>query len=160
VARRARYHHGNLREALLAAALELVGERPLAELSLREVARRAGVSHAAPYRHFPDRAALVAAIAEHGFATLERELRDAPEPALAYLRFALERRPVFRLLFDPVTLATPAVRRALWRAVAPLRRRELTWPAVHGLAVLASERLLERERSTDELCAIAAALEP
>lgn len=154
--RRARYHHGNLREALLQAAIELLAERPTAELSLREVSRRAGVSHAAPYRHFSDRGALVTAIAETGFGTLERELRLAATPALAYVRFAVERRPVFRLMFDPDTLASPEVRRALFRAVAPLRERELTWPAVHGLAVLASERLLERELSAEELCAIAA----
>ncbi len=64
------YHHGDLRNALLSAGVELLAERGLDGLSLREAARRAGVSHAAPYRHFADKQALLAAIAEQGFAML------------------------------------------------------------------------------------------
>src|SRR5256885_5050114 len=61
------YPHGNLRQALIDGALELIEERGVSALTLREVARRVGVTHAAPQRHFADRAALVAAVAEQGF---------------------------------------------------------------------------------------------
>src|SRR2546429_977719 len=64
------YHHGNLRQALIDAALELIEERGVPALTLREVARQVGVTHAAPQRHFADRAALVAAVAEQGFRGL------------------------------------------------------------------------------------------
>src|SRR2546430_17385992 len=80
--RRRPYHHGNLREALVEAALALVEERGNPEFTLREVARRVGVTHAAPQRHFEDRAALVAAVAEEGFrglrAHVERVRRLTP----------------------------------------------------------------------------------
>ena len=61
----ATYHHGDLRTAVLAAAGELIENEGLDSLSVREAARRAGVSHNAPYRHFPDRDALLAALAAH-----------------------------------------------------------------------------------------------
>jgi AcrR family transcriptional regulator len=106
------YHHGNLREALIDAALELVREKGPDAFTLREVARRAGVSHAAPYRHFSDRAALLAAAAERTYSALAGELRaaaeSAPAPsgalraaALAYVQFALNHPTGFRLLFEP-----------------------------------------------------------
>jgi len=65
--KRGRYHHGDLRRALLDAALELLAREGASALTLREVARRAGVTHAAPYRHFTDKQALLAAVAEEGF---------------------------------------------------------------------------------------------
>jgi len=68
------YHHGDLRRALLEAAWRLVAEKGLAALTLREVARAAGVSHAAPYHHFPTRTALLDALAEEGFAGLDRAM--------------------------------------------------------------------------------------
>jgi AcrR family transcriptional regulator len=71
------YHHGNLREALLAQAEATLRERGLAALSLRELAREIGVSHAAPRRHFPDRQALLDALAKSGFARLGEGLRSA-----------------------------------------------------------------------------------
>lgn len=104
------YHHGDLRAALLAAATESLeaGE----DLSMRAVARRAGVSPAAPYRHFADRAALDSALAVDGFTDLRAELDaalvttiDSAEAeivavlAVAYVRFALRRPAVFRLMF-------------------------------------------------------------
>jgi AcrR family transcriptional regulator len=73
----ARYHHGNLRSALLQRAARTVDECGVQALSLRELARAAGVSHAAPRRHFPDRQALLDALAEDGFERLERELARA-----------------------------------------------------------------------------------
>ncbi len=105
------YHHGDLRRALLAAARELLAERGLDGLALREVARRAGVSHNAPYNHFKDRGALMAALAVDGL----HELRDrcfaaaeaaGPEPraglrasGIAYVMFAAEQPQVFGLMF-------------------------------------------------------------
>ena len=71
------YHHGDLRRALLEAAWRLVAEKGLAALTLREVARAAGVSHAAPYHHFPTRTALLDALAEEGFAGLDRAMGEA-----------------------------------------------------------------------------------
>ena len=102
------YHHGNLRPALLAAA-----ERALArggELSLRELAREIGVSHAAPRRHFPDKQALLDALALDGFERLGREMAVAVEPggefredlralARAYVRFATEHAALLELMY-------------------------------------------------------------
>ena len=74
----ARYHHGDLRRALVDTVLAMVAERGDAtEVTLREVARRAGVSHNAPYRHFPDKASLLAAVATEGFELLSAALRAA-----------------------------------------------------------------------------------
>ena len=94
------YHHGNLRTALLEQAERTVRERGAQALSLRELAREVGVSHGAPRRHFPDRQALLDALAEAGFARLGTELRRAVDgagedfearmlaTAAAYVRFA------------------------------------------------------------------------
>ena len=76
--KRGRYHHGDLRRALLDAALEVLSREGAAALTLREVARRAGVTHAAPYRHFTDKQALLAAVAEEGFRMLAAEMARAP----------------------------------------------------------------------------------
>src|SRR5215813_14824209 len=75
--RRKPYHHGNLREALLESAIVLIAEVGPAGFKLRELARRAGVSHNAPYRHFRDRDALMAAVAKQGFRELTRAMRRA-----------------------------------------------------------------------------------
>jgi len=109
--RRRRYHHGNLRQALVEAALALVEERGTPEFTLREVARRVGVTHAAPQRHFEDRAALVAAVAEEGFrellAHVEQGMRGARDPAarlhalgVGYVEFALRNPAHFRVMFS------------------------------------------------------------
>lgn len=106
-----RYHHGALRRALLDATLELIATRGLAELSLRAVARAAGVSHAAPYHHFADRRALLAAVAEEGFDALRRAMlaraERAPNPAsglqeagIGYVLFALAHPAHFRVMFS------------------------------------------------------------
>ncbi|MFT4571001.1 MAG: AcrR family transcriptional regulator, partial [Candidatus Binatia bacterium] len=68
------YHHGDLRRALVEGALELLHERGPAGLTLRGAARKAGVSEAAPYRHFADKEALLASVAEEGFRALSREV--------------------------------------------------------------------------------------
>lgn len=95
------YHHGDLRAVVLAAAGKIIEEEGLASLSVREAARRAGVSHNAPYRHFPDRDALLAALAAQGFSDLSKALENCSgrEMGEAYVRFALEHPQRFRLMF-------------------------------------------------------------
>lgn len=105
------YHHGDLRRDLLDQALRLVEERGPAALTLRETARRAGVTEAAPYRHFRSKDALVAALAAEGFQVLcartEKALARAGAPArarlvalgAAYVRFASDRPAHFRVMF-------------------------------------------------------------
>jgi AcrR family transcriptional regulator len=127
--KRAAYHHGDLRRALLDASLTLVEEAGIGAVSLREVARKAGVSHNAPYHHFKDRGSLLAAIAEEGFAQLAAEMAAARAAApdararlqacgLAYVRFALKSAARFKLMFRP-ELAAPAEEGALARASTP-----------------------------------------
>src|SRR5262245_65940652 len=95
------YHHGDLRQAVLQEAGEVLEKEGLDALSLRELARRAGVSHAAPYRHFPDRDALLAALAAEGFELLYRGLDKRPEGDLGagHVEFALAHPQRFRLIF-------------------------------------------------------------
>src|SRR5437016_14394769 len=69
------YHHGDLRNALIQAGLELLSEGGAATLDLRKVARKAGVSHSAPYRHFTDKQALIAAINEEGYYRLAERIQ-------------------------------------------------------------------------------------
>lgn len=106
------YHHGNLREALVEAAIGILEADGVTKLSLRGVARRAGVSQTAPYRHFKDKAALLAAVAAFGFRGLASAMREGaahheePSDRLAaigqsYVRFALENSAIFRLMFGP-----------------------------------------------------------
>ena len=107
------YHHGDLRRALLDAALHLISEKGVAGLTLREVARQAGVSHNAPYHHFADKAALVAAIVDQGFDEFAVALHAAyaagegspldklQEAGVAYIRFAMTHPAQFRLMFRP-----------------------------------------------------------
>jgi AcrR family transcriptional regulator len=84
------YHHGNLKEALLAAALVLISEVGPQAFTLREVARRAGVSHNAPYRHFRDKDELLAVVAVQGFERLTAAMkRSAARGATAEERFRL-----------------------------------------------------------------------
>jgi AcrR family transcriptional regulator len=106
------YHHGNLREALLAAAMELIAEKGPGGFTFAEAARSAGVSPAAPYRHFRDRDALLVDVARLGFerfaAVLDEAWADgAPEPQAAvdrigraYLRFAREEPALYAAMFE------------------------------------------------------------
>jgi AcrR family transcriptional regulator len=127
------YHHGNLRGALLAAAERTVRERGVQELSLRELAREIGVSHAAPRRHFPDRQALLDALAESGFERLTAELRAAADrageefqprleaTAAAYIRFATHDPALLDLMFAAKDGATqPSLHDAMERAFSVL----------------------------------------
>jgi AcrR family transcriptional regulator len=105
------YHHGNLRAALLAEAERAVHEGGVEQLSLRDLARQIGVSHGAPRRHFPDRQALLDALAQAGFARLGSELQAAAdrageefEPRLhataaAYVQFATRDAALLELMF-------------------------------------------------------------
>jgi AcrR family transcriptional regulator len=107
-----RYHHGDLKNALLQAGEQLLAQKGLAAVSLRDVARTAGVSHTAPYRHFRSKADLLRALALSGFVRLNREFAEAccreksgPERQLAeaaavYVRFAMANPELFRLMFS------------------------------------------------------------
>ncbi|MDG1943176.1 MAG: TetR/AcrR family transcriptional regulator [Halioglobus sp.] len=107
-----KYHHGDLRSALLEAALAVLNEIGPQGLTIREVARRAGVSHAAPYRHFTDKDELVLAVVEQGFELMQETMRaekaavpDDPlnqfaASGLAYVNFALEHPAHYRVMFS------------------------------------------------------------
>ena len=111
-AARPTYHHGDLRRALIDAATQMIDEGGSAALTVRAAAQAAGVSIAAPYRHFADRAALLAAVLAEGFDALaehtERARAAAPDPlaallacGLAYVEFASTRPALYRLMFGP-----------------------------------------------------------
>src|SRR3979409_187760 len=145
----AAYHHGALRAALVRAAIELLEESGETELSLRAVARRAGVAPAAPYRHYADREALVSAVAAVGYGELAERLASAhPSPstpeelasvAIAYVQFALGRPALFRIMFgepcdrdnDERVAATAAV----WLYVRSIVERNLPEGAAAPLAM-------------------------
>jgi AcrR family transcriptional regulator len=106
------YHHGDLRRALIDTALAMVTEEGAWNFTLREVARRAGVSHAAPYNHFADKSALLAEVAALGFQALRREMeaaghrpRSSRQALLgissAYVRFGVGHPAHYRLMFGP-----------------------------------------------------------
>ncbi|WP_046315069.1 TetR/AcrR family transcriptional regulator [Mycobacterium sp. UM_Kg1] len=155
------YHHGDLPGTLLRAAMDLLEENGAAELSLRATARRAGVSTAAPYRHFADRNALLSAIAAVGYQELAADLVAAhPEPktaddlaaiAIAYVQFAVNRPGLFRVMFaekcDPThperSAAVTAIQdclNSMVQQVFPTSDPEAmaiaVWGLVHGLAFL------------------------
>lgn len=129
------YHHGNLREALVQAALSLIAEKGPSGFSFADAARSAGVSSAAPYRHFRDREALIADVAQRGFELFEQRLGAAwndgrPDPfsafeatGRAYLAFAREEPAHYSAMFEAgVDLDTdPGLRRAADKAFAVLR---------------------------------------
>lgn len=155
------YHHGNLRQALVAAALQRLQTDGPSALGLRELARSVGVSPSAPYRHFADRQALLEAVATAGFqqftaamtaaATGRPETEQLEAMARAYVRFAVTSPQLFRLMFsaeiehhrDPAlaaaskaayaTLATAAARED---PAAPAKVAITAWAFVHGLSVL------------------------
>jgi AcrR family transcriptional regulator len=158
------YHHGDLRATLIAEGLRLLAERDAESLSLREIARGAGVSPTSVYRHFPDKEALLTALAREGLAQLgaaQRAASDAVgggdagfrETGRAYVRFALAHPALFRLIFASPALVPakgehPAGSEAgdLLHANAARRaeqdggeagvRAMQAWALVHGLAML------------------------
>jgi AcrR family transcriptional regulator len=157
----ARYHHGDLRAACLRAAMELLEEDGATALSLRAVARRAGVSPGAPYRHYADRNALISAVAAVGYRELGAHLASAhPSPstpddlaavAIAYVHFALARPALFRVMFsepcDRDSSERVAATAAISEYVGAIVRQSFqgadveamstaVWALVHGLAFL------------------------
>jgi AcrR family transcriptional regulator len=99
------YHHGDLRRAILDAAVASISANGTAALSLRELSRRAGVSHAAPIHHFGDKAGVLTALAAEGYALLADALAAAGdefvEAGVAYVRFAVTYRAHFEVMFRP-----------------------------------------------------------
>ncbi|MFK0215258.1 TetR/AcrR family transcriptional regulator [Streptomyces sp. NPDC090298] len=152
---RSTYHHGELRQAVLAAALDVIAAEGPGALSLRDLARRAGVSHAAPAHHFKDRTGLLTAIATEGYDLLATGLADAPglrERGVRYVRFAVAHPAHFQVMFQPELLRAddPGLLAAKERASAELRTgvAGLTgvpeprtagiaaWSLAHGFATL------------------------
>ncbi|HET9007535.1 MAG TPA: TetR/AcrR family transcriptional regulator [Actinomycetes bacterium] len=153
------YHHGDLPRALLEAAVEAIEEVGPAALSLRDLARRAGVSHAAPAHHFGDKAGLLTALAVEGYDRLADELGgagdDLLEVGVAYVRFAVDHRAHFEVMFrpelyrpdDPELIQAREQARALLYPPAAeaantpdsggdIRAGVAAWSLVHGLATL------------------------
>jgi AcrR family transcriptional regulator len=153
------YHHGDLRAAILSEAAGLVALRGADGVSLRELAREAGVSHAAPAHHFTDRRGLFTALAAQGFELLAIALAEARphflDAALAYVRFALAHPGHYRVMFDKSLLdpsnpelaaAESAAGAELSRGVASLSDRHAqadprgaqlaAWSLVHGFSML------------------------
>ncbi len=108
--KRTPYHHGALRPALIGAARDLLSREGPGAVSLREAARRVGVSATATYRHFEDKEHLLAAVAAEGFAEFADDLKRGGAQAfngmgIAYLEFALRSPGLFRLMFGPLLKA-------------------------------------------------------
>jgi AcrR family transcriptional regulator len=134
------YHHGDLRAAILDEAARLVAEQGADRVSLRELAREAGVSHAAPAHHFTDRRGLFTALAAEGFELLAADLAAARprflDAALAYVRFAIAHPGHYRVMFDK-SLLDPSNRElaaAEATAGAELSRGVASLPDPHAQA--------------------------
>ncbi|MEU0410222.1 TetR/AcrR family transcriptional regulator [Streptomyces griseorubiginosus] len=152
------YHHGDLRQAILTAALDVIAADGPAALSLRDLARRAGVSHAAPAHHFKDRAGLLTAIAADGFGLLAAALKqadDLKDAGVRYVRFAREHPAHFQVMFAPgllraddleLTTARALAADALRTSVSGVRAEDFgvdsrlagvaAWSLAHGFATL------------------------
>jgi AcrR family transcriptional regulator len=171
IASRSTYHHGNLGPALIAAARELLDANGPGAVSLREAARRVGVSATATYRHFSDKDHLLAAVAAEGYREFADTLRAADYTALsgmgaAYIEFALAHPGLFRLMFGPLLREReryPELGAAADDAFAALlegarsfvgQRNEdaesvayAAWSFAHGLARLVLDDVIPRERA-------------
>jgi AcrR family transcriptional regulator len=169
------YHHGDLRRVVLDAAVAALLETGPGGLSLRDLARRAGVSHAAPAYHFGDKAGLLTAIAAEGFDLLADALTAAHgdaggflEVGVAYVRFAIDHRAHFEVMYRPDLLrgddpalvtardATAALLYGPVGTVADMRAGEdprapavAAWSLVHGLATLVLTGNLPGELTSD-----------
>jgi AcrR family transcriptional regulator len=156
------YHHGTLRRALMARALDAIAESGPTGWSLRDLARRAGVSHAAPTHHFGDKTGLLTAVAIDGYRVLASQLeaswaetRSALELGVAYVRFALANPAAFEVMYRPHLLhvddaelieAQAAASRPLFVAmdhlagldpsIDPAIAAIAAWSIVHGFATL------------------------
>lgn len=168
------YHHGDLRKAVLAAAVEAIEEAGPGAVNLRDLARRVGVSHAAPAHHFGDKTGLLTALATEGFALLADALEavrpesDLLETGVAYVTFAVTHRAHFAVMFRPDLLRAgdPELRaaedrssEALAAAVAasgdlrpgadPVVAGTAAWSLVHGFATLWLHGALPAELGDD-----------
>jgi AcrR family transcriptional regulator len=168
------YHHGDLPRALLEAAVQAIAEVGPAALSLRDLARRAGVSHAAPAHHFGDKAGLLTAVATDGFRRLAASLGETYratgsflEVGVAYVRFAVTHRAHFEVMFRPelyrtddpaLVEARDAARSLLYPPAAELAGGDgddglgaavAAWSLVHGLATLWLNRNLPPQLGDD-----------
>jgi len=150
------YHHGDLRRALIDAAVETIGAVGPSAMSMRSVARRAGVTHAAATYHFGDKAGLLTAVAADGYHLLGDELDAALqthtsflEVGVAYVRFAVTHRAHFETMYRPELYRPDSedVRHARARTARMLYGTEhadteqltagvAAWAIVHGLATL------------------------
>ncbi|MCP2032696.1 AcrR family transcriptional regulator [Okibacterium sp. HSC-33S16] len=164
------YHHGDLRKAVIDAAVDVISDAGPAAVSLRDLARRIGVSHAAPAHHFGDKEGLFTAVATEGYTLLADELgqvepaSDFVELSVAYVRFAVDHEAHFEVMFRPdlfhnddpaLVTARNRSRSALFRGVAslpPERRGGDTiltnvsaWAFVHGFATLWLQGALPKE---------------
>jgi AcrR family transcriptional regulator len=158
------YHHGDLRNGLLEAARGILEEQSLGALTLRAVARRAGVSHAAPYRHFPNHEALLVELGLEGFAELRTYIVEAakvPGPesdriatiGAAYMRFVAKRPAVARLMFGSqlpnrdkfpaLGVAADAIGNEIGASLHDPNLGLAVWSAVHGLAMLVLENVID-----------------
>ena len=166
--RTASYHHGDLRDALVRAGRTILEKDGLAALSLRRAARSAGVSPAAPYHHFPDKQALLDAIATQGFdaltSAMETRMANETDPnarldasGVGYVAFAVENPALFQLMFGARELElsrNAALMKAGERAYAVLQAAVAAtspdgaasplvclrlWALVHGIAKLSSK---------------------
>ncbi|MFC8800985.1 TetR/AcrR family transcriptional regulator [Promicromonospora sp. NPDC057138] len=143
------YHHGDLRRAMTAAAATAVAERGPTGLSLRELARLAGVSHAAPAHHFGDKAGVLTAVAAEGFTLLASALAEAGDDllaaGLAYVVFAVDHPGHFAVMFDSSLLhpddaelraAEQASASALEGLTPDADTARAAWSVAHGFASL------------------------
>ncbi|HXC57343.1 MAG TPA: TetR/AcrR family transcriptional regulator [Rhizomicrobium sp.] len=158
------YHHGDLRNALLDAARKILEEESLAELSLRAVARKAGVSHAAPYRHFPNHEALLVELAIEGFVEMRNEIANAgaangaesdriAKIGAAYMRFVVRRPELASLMFGPqlpnrdafpeLGVAADAIGSEIGETLHDSALGLAVWAAVHGLAMLILRNVID-----------------
>jgi AcrR family transcriptional regulator len=137
------YHHGDLQRAIVSAALEVLSETQSTEFSLRELARRAGVSHNAPYKHFADKRVLLAAVSAAGFELLAKRITDATERlsnprarlaaiARAYVRHGVENPALYRLMFGGYLTGPDDGRPAIERAAAEKTKELLAGAIVDG----------------------------
>src|SRR5947209_8158306 len=170
IAMRSTYHHGNLGPALIAAARDLLDEDGPGAVSLREAARRVGVSATATYRHFADKDHLLAAVAAEGYREFSEKLRaSAPGKGFvamgaAYIEFALDHPGLFRLMFGPLLRERyPELGAAADEAFNVLLESArhyvgdhaedaesvayAGWSCAHGLARLVLDDVIPRERA-------------
>jgi AcrR family transcriptional regulator len=146
------YHHGDLRRALLTAAAEVIAESGPAALSLRDLARRAGVSHAAPAHHFGDKKGLLTALATEGFTALADALAESwaqdgsfLELGVTYVRYGVTHRAHFEVMFRPdlyheddaaLAAARQRAANALSAGVDDRGAELAGWSIAHGFATL------------------------